>query len=80
MEVKDGELTGFGDFIKEQREVDPEAPAPDRSAPAFGTRPVGGGGGQPKSAGETLAEQLGKASAQQNKAANDIISMYAKGV
>lgn len=60
--------------------MDPEASAPDRPAPAFDTRPVGGGGGQPKSAGETLAEQLGKASAQQNKVVNDIISMYAKGV
>lgn len=79
LELKDGELSGFDDFIKAQKEADPEAFAPDKSAPAFGTRPVGGGDGQPKSAGETLAEQLGKASAQQSKAANDIISMYMKG-
>lgn len=78
LELKDGELSGLDDFIKAQKEADPEAFVPDKPAPSFGG-PVGGGGGRLKSAGETLAEQLGKASAQQSKAANDIIAMYTKG-
>lgn len=79
LEIKDGELTGLDDFIKAQKEADPDAFAPDKPAPSFGTRAVGGGSRQPQSTGETLAEQLGKTSAAQSKAANDIISGYLKG-
>lgn len=76
LELKDGELTGLDDFIKAQKEADPDAFAPDNPPPRFGERRVGGGGGQPETTGETLAAQLGKTAAEQNKAANDIISMY----
>lgn len=79
LEVKDGRLSGFDDFLKAQREADPDAFSAGKPAPSFGTRPVGGGGGQPQTAGETLAEQLGKASAEQSKSANNIISAYLKG-
>lgn len=41
LELKDGELTGLDDFIKAQREADPEAFAPDNPAP----RIIAGGGG-----------------------------------
>ena len=33
MELKDGELSGLDDFIKAQREADPDAFAPDKPAP-----------------------------------------------
>lgn len=79
LEIKDGELTGLDDFIKVQKEADPDAFAPDNPPPRFGERRVGGGGGQPETTGETLAAQLGKTAAEQSKAANDIISMYTKG-
>lgn len=79
LELKDGELSGLDDFIKAQREADPEAFAPDKPAPTF-ARPAGGGGnGKPKTAGERLAESIGKTDAARNKAANDIISMYTGG-
>lgn len=42
LEIKDGELTGLDDFIKSQKEADPDAFAPDKPSPSFGTRPVGG--------------------------------------
>lgn len=79
LELKDGELVGLDDVIKAHREEDPGAYATSKPAPSFGERRVGGGGGQPETTGETLAAQLGKTAAEQNKAANDIISMYTKG-
>lgn len=42
LELKDGELTGLDDFIKAQREADPYAFAPDKTAPRF-MGPVGTG-------------------------------------
>lgn len=75
--LKDGAIDGFDAYLKSAKEADPDAF--DTGKPRFGTRPVGGASGQPKSTGETMAETLGKMSAQQNKAANDIISMYTKG-
>lgn len=48
LELKDGELTGLDDFIKAQREADPEAFAPDKPAPRFATGAGSGGGhGEP---------------------------------
>lgn len=78
LEIKDGKLDGFDKYLKEAQEADPEAFAPDKPAPTF-TRPTGGGTEKPKTAGEKMAESIGKASAQQTKAANDIISMYTGG-
>jgi len=46
--LKDGELTGLDDFIKAQREADPEAFAPDKAPPRIVTRNSGRGGhGEP---------------------------------
>lgn len=82
LELKDGELTGLDDFIKAQKEADPEAFAPDKAPPRI-VGPMGGGGGAPDTAPKTVAEQLaqhiGKASAESGKAANNIISMYTGG-
>lgn len=46
--LKDGELTGLDDFIKAQREADPEAFAPDKAPPRIVTGNSGRGGhGEP---------------------------------
>lgn len=48
LELKDGELSGLDDFIKAQREADPEAFAPDKAPPRFVTGSGSGGGhGEP---------------------------------
>lgn len=47
LELKDGELTGLDDFIKVQREADPEAFAPDKAPPRIITGGLGGGNGAP---------------------------------
>ena len=82
LELKDGELDGLDDFIKAQKEADPEAFAPDKAPPRI-VGPMGGGGGAPENASKTVAEQLaaniGKTSAESGKAANNIISMYTGG-
>jgi len=44
LELKDGELAGLDDFIKAQREADPDAFAPDRPVPRFATGSGSGGG------------------------------------
>lgn len=78
LEVKDGKLDGFDKYLEDAKKADPEAFAPDKSAPHFG-RPAGGGENMPKTAGEQLAEAIGKSSAAKAKASNDIISMYTGG-
>lgn len=48
LELKDGELSGLDDFIKAQREADPEAFAPDKAPPRLVTGSGSGGGhGEP---------------------------------
>lgn len=48
LELKDGELSGLDDFIKAQREADPDAFAPDKPVPRFATGSGSGGGhGEP---------------------------------
>lgn len=46
LELKDGELDGLDDFIKAQREADPDAFAPDRPLPRI-VAGMGAGHGQP---------------------------------
>lgn len=55
LELKDGELVGFDDFIKAQREADPEAFAPDKPAPRI-VAPTGNGGAP--ATGPSRAAQL----------------------
>ncbi len=82
LELKDGELTGLDDFIKAQKEADPDAFVPDKPVPHFIT---GGGGsghgspGQAKTLAELMAEAVGKATAESGKTANSIISTYTGG-
>lgn len=48
LELKDGELSGLDDFIKAQKEADPEAFAPDKAPPRIVTGSGSGGGhGEP---------------------------------
>lgn len=76
--IKDGKLDGFDKYLEEAKKDDPEAFAPDKPTPQFG-RPAGGVGEKPKTAGEQLAEVIGKSSAAKAKASSDIISMYTGG-
>lgn len=81
LEVKDGELEGLDDFIKEQKAADPDAFAPDKPTPRI-VSPTGGGSNPPgthQTIAEQLASSIGKAKAESGKAANDVISMYTKG-
>ena len=61
LELKDGQLTGIDDFIKTQREEDPDAFAPDKPAPRF-LVPSGAGGApeKPVSRAAQLAEEYHK--------------------
>lgn len=83
LELKDGELSGLDDFIKAQREADPDAFTPDKPAPRFLGGSGGGGGhsapGGKRSPAELMAEAIGKAAAASGKTANDIISTYTGG-
>ena len=60
LELKDGELTGLDDFIKAQKEADPDAFAPDKAPPRI-VGPMGGGGNgappQPASRAAQLAAE-----------------------
>lgn len=61
LELKDGELSGLDDFIKAQKESDPEAFAPDKAPPRFVTGSGNGGGHgeppkQPSRAAQLAAE------------------------
>lgn len=60
LELKDGELTGLDDFIKAQKEADPDAFAPDKAPPRI-VGPMGGGGNgappQPTSRAAQLAAE-----------------------
>ena len=61
LELKDGKLTGLDDFIKAQREADPEAFAPDKHAPRFATGSgAGGGHGEPPKAPSRAAQLAAK--------------------
>lgn len=47
LELKDGELDGLDDFIKAQKEADPDAFAPDKALPRIIIGGVGGGNSAP---------------------------------
>lgn len=78
LEIKDGKLDGFDKYLEEAKKADPDAFAPEKPAPQFG-RPASGGETKPKTAGEQMAEAIGKSYAAKAKASNDIISMYTGG-
>lgn len=80
LELKDGELSGLDDFIKEQREADPEAFAPDKAPPRFATGSGAGGGhsAPPEAVPANVAQarEMGAARAASSKASSDVLSHY----
>lgn len=80
LELKDWELSGLDDFIKAQREADPEAFAPDKPAPRFATGSgAGGGHGEPpQHVPENVAQakEIGAARAAKSKVTGDVLSHY----
>ena len=80
LELKDGELSGLDDFIKAQREADPDAFAPDKPVPRFATGSGSGGGhGEPPEnipANVAQAKEMGAARAANSKATQDVVSHY----
>lgn len=79
-ELKDGELVGLEEFIKAQREADPDAFAPDKPVPRFATGSGSGGGhGEPPEnipANVAQAKEMGAARAANSKATQDVVSHY----
>lgn len=80
LELKDGELSGLDDFIKAQREADPDAFAPCKPVPRFATGSGSGGGhGEPPEnipANVAQAKEMGAARAANSKATQDVVSHY----
>ena len=80
LELKDGELSGLDDFIKAQREADPDAFAPGKPGPRFATGSGSGGGhGEPPEnipANVAQAKEMGAARAANSKATQDVVSHY----
>lgn len=77
LELKDGELTGMDDFIKSQKEADPDAFAPDKPTPRI-VAPTGTGGtpGEPVPANVARAAQMGAAKAAATKASSDAMKNF----
>lgn len=77
LEMKDGTLTGFDDFLKAQREADPGAFAPDKPIPHF-MGPVGAGGAPPAPLPPNVAQakEMGAARAATTKASNDAMNAF----
>lgn len=77
LELKDGELGGVDDFIKSQKEADPDAFAPDKPVPRI-VAPTGTGGtpGDPVPANVVRARELGAARAAAAKASSDAMKNF----
>ena len=77
LEIKDGALDGVDDFIKAQREDEPEAFASDKPAPRIVT--AVGAGGAPQEvvpANVAQAKAMGEARAASLKASGDVLKHY----
>lgn len=77
LELKDGELAGLDDFIKAQREADPDAFASDKPAPRI-VAPTGSGGApaEPTPANVAQAREMGAVRAASAKASSDVLKNY----
>lgn len=77
MELKDGVLTGFDDFLKAQQEADPYAFASDKPAPRF-MGPTGTGGAPSSTLPPNVqqAKEMAEARANTTKAANDALKSF----
>lgn len=77
LELKDGELSGVDDFIKSQKESDPDAFVPDKPVPRI-VAPTGTGGtpGEPVPANVARARDMGAARAAAIKASSDAMKNF----
>lgn len=77
LELKDGELTGMDDFIKSQKEADPDAFVPEKPVPRI-VAPTGTGGtpGEPVPANVARARDMGAARAAALKASSDAMKNF----
>lgn len=77
MELKDGELSGFDDFLKAQQEADPYAFASDKPAPRF-MGPTGTGGAPSATLPPNVQQTKEMAEARKNtiSAANDALKSF----
>lgn len=75
--IKDGTLEGFDDYVKAQKEAEPDSFASDKPVPRLVT-PMGKGGepqaGTPENV--ALAQAMGKTRADSLKASTDVLSHY----
>ncbi|AWY06892.1 MAG: minor structural protein [Caudoviricetes sp.] len=77
LELKDGELSGLDDFIKAQREADPDAFAPDKPAPRIvAATGSGGAPAEPTPANVAQAKEMGATRAASAKASADVMKNY----
>ena len=80
LELKNGELSGLDDFIKAQKEADPEAFTPDKAPPRIVTGSGSGGGhGEPQEnvpENVRIAKEMGAARAASASATNDVLKNY----
>lgn len=77
LELKDGELTGMDDFVKSQKDADPDAFVPDKPVPRI-VAPTGTGGtpGEAVPANVARAAQMGAARAAALKASSDAMKNF----
>lgn len=76
LEVKDGSLDGFQDFLKQQMDLDPGAFAPDRPVPQF-VAPVGAGYAGPAAPANVLqAKEMGARRAAAMRASGDVLKNF----
>lgn len=79
LELKDGQLNGFDDFVKERKTSDPDAFAESRPTARF-TGPTSNPAPKPgESAAITRAREIGRAKAQARQASNNVFDYYAGG-
>lgn len=79
LELKDGELTGFEDFVKERKEAEPDAFATGKPSARF-TGPTSNPNPTPgESPAVTRAREIGRAKAQARQASNNVFDYYAGG-
>lgn len=77
LELKDGELSGLDDFIKTQKEADPDAFAPDKPTPRI-VAATGNGvpPAEPTPANVAQAKEMGAVRAAAAKASSDVMKNY----
>ena len=76
LEMKDGALTGFDDYLKNQMDADPDAFQSGDPAPVFSKHIGSGGAPNASPPNVSMAKAMGAAKAATIKAANDVFANY----